>query len=467
MSIINKLKAAETKRELSRHRASNLLVCVSGHEGTGQDSVLIGINMSDNKPVRVRLVAEADVSASTDEDKERPNPQMLLSDDYAHKVEVGGLISCETARQTGKDGEWECRWMSSYQRKSTKGIASYLGTPPEQRPQKTEPIGLSGQATLNLREARTVQDENGENIQLSAAATLDVYMAKQATLEEISSIEELQSFIEKQISVELKLPVSATQAAMIRLLDGKESFVVGVPSQKRVNNNGVYGFAPVADVAASYVKSQLERSDSNIALLKQAFDEGQSFTMEAVPILKLPVGKDSLKSMKVFDREGKIRRSQEDAKPTPGEILEKMYREKAKGGNKVKLTATNISLGLHAGTNDPFVIKFRPQAGFEKSYTLDMLPTGNFNQQPEPQKAKSSGQSQRAEPQAPDNEKPEPVSKKPEAPAKQPSKVATPDANTAAQAAAQEPDPDYDMSEDDFAQIDAALDDLSLDMPVP
>ena len=51
--------------------------------------------------------------------------------------------------------------------------------------------------------------------------------------------------------------------------------------------------------------------------------------------------------------------------------------------------------------------------------------------------------------------------------AKQPSKVATPDANTAAQAAAQEPDPDYDMSEDDFAQIDAALDDLSLDMPVP
>lgn len=235
-------------------------------------------------------------------------------------------------------------------------------------------VHVDGLATLNWRSAGS----NNGNPQPSA--TLDIYLIEQASVSEVSSIEELQQCIAEQLRVDIPIPNKVNRSVHLRVLDGDDAASIGVPFLKRHKVDGEYISSDPEDAAREFVSKRLEEDVSEIALLKDLFDGGQSVTVESIPIVNVPVSGNYLKSIRLFDESGILRVSGDKRSPSAGDIMKEAYRATI-GDSKVtegKVTDTYFSLALAPGTDELFVTHVEPFDNPKNSFPLSQLPTKNF-----------------------------------------------------------------------------------------
>jgi hypothetical protein len=453
MSLLNKLKTGQEIRQQKLKRPANKLVLVEGFEGAGEKSVMIGKDVTTGKDIRVSLRAEASPG-----DNARPTIDAMMEENYEYKVDVGGIVMAEGCFQSDADGsEFTANWLSTYQHKSSKVAELWLMIPPPERnPKDSMRLALNGPCNVTLVESREYSND-GVPVITRPRVLVDMYSPQKAKMFKVSSIEEMQSLVAESISQKSKLVESDT-TAIIRYIDNdtNESFVIGVPSSRTILVDGEYVKEDADITAAGYILSTMNSPDSAMSALAEAFMEGSIIDVEYVPASRFAVVGKSLTNLKIFDNDGKIKRSADGVKSkTQGERYQSMFRTESGGQKQARLLETNLYAIFYGDSNKPIVGGFNTTGGYTKGYTLDRLPTDNFKPTVEAKKSYNKNPAEQAKPEQVkpqgDDSKSKPVEDK--SPSKQ-SDVSKNNVDVS--------DPD-DMSADDLAELEAQLD--SLDMP--
>jgi hypothetical protein len=454
MSLLKKLKSDQETRQQKLKRPANKLVLVEGFEGAGDKSVMIGKDVTTGKAIKVSLRAEASPG-----DNARPTIDVMMDEGYEHKLDVGGIVMAEGCYQSNADGsEFVANWLSTYQHNSSKDASQWLMTPPSERnPKDSMRLALNGPCNVTLVESREYSN-NGGPVITKPRVLVDMYTPQKAKMFKVSSIEEMESLIAESISPKSKIVESDT-TAVIRYIEKEtnESFVIGVPSSRTILVDGEYVKEDAAVTAAGYVDSTLKSPDSAMSALAEAFKEGDILDVEYVPASRFAVVGKSLSNLKIFDADGKIKRSAEGVKSkTQGERYQSMFRTETGGQKQVRLLETNLYAIFYGDSNKPIVGGFTTTGGYTKGYTLDRLPTENFKPTVEAKKPYNKNPTEQAKPEEAksqgDDSKSQPAEDK--SPSKQSDvskeELASPD----------------DISEAELAELDEAFGDLDdLEMP--